>query len=43
MIRFFTKNNDFICKYCRKEYGGGFETEKEVCKNCYEKGKTRKY
>lgn len=34
---FFLKTNDFICKYCKKEYGGSFETEKEVCKTCYEK------
>jgi len=38
VLRFwFLKTNDFICKYCRKEYGGSFETEKEVCKACYEK------
>lgn len=34
---FFLKTNDFICKHCHKEFGGSFETEKGVCKSCYEK------
>jgi len=40
VLRFwFLKTNDFICKYCKKEFGGSFETEKNVCKTCYEKRK----
>ena len=38
VLRFWIlKTNDFICKYCKKEFGASFETEKEVCKKCYEK------
>ncbi len=38
ILRFWLlKTNDFICKYCKKEYGNSFETRKNVCKTCYKK------
>jgi len=33
----FLRSNNFVCKICHKEFGVAYETEKSLCKLCFEK------